>query len=297
MICKRCGFDIPEGIKFCTNCGAPMEISEVSPVMAGAMSEPMNGPVMAGAAGEPMNGLVMSEQTAPSDPNVFEPLPGDEELEEVFAPKRKEKAMAIRYLYGLILGLCLHEISMIFMDHSMGWYGMTFNALSVDYVAADRLLRVAVYLILGTMAILIGKTKKKAGPIILLILSVLMIGGFAALAPQSVWVVDGNADILEKVPVLGLIIGMGSATLVAFLIGLLGKPRKIWVYLIIMVGCFLLMAGFVFVWSFVTGLETDARAQGLLIEWVSMDFFATLAMPAIGLAGGWIKQVKLGTEE
>lgn len=290
MICKQCGFDVPEGIKFCTNCGAPMETETVSPAMAGT--------VAAGAGfGEAMSNQAMSNQTASSDPNVFEPLPGDEKPEEVFAPRRKEKSMAIRYLFGLVLCMCLHEISMLFLQYSIGWYGEVFNTLGHDYIATDRLMRIPVFLILGLVAFLIGRSKKKAGPIILLILAFLLSGAVAALTPQCVWFVEGNAKILEKVPVQGLIIGMGSATLVAFLIGLLGKPRKIWVHLIIMIGCFLLMTGFMFIWSWVSELETETRALGLLIEWVSLDFFATLAMPAIGLAGGWIKQIKLGTEE
>lgn len=275
MICKQCGQEVPDGVKFCTNCGYPMMEAE-SPA-------PENVPVNMQNMGEPV-------------PMMVPPVPGDPDDEapaEVPAPKNSKNVMGLRFLYAAVLGMCLHEISVMFMQSFMNAYGQNYAYLSQSYIYADRLVRILFFLAVGTVAYFVGKAKKqKAGAIILLILTILLAGAAAVLGPQAVKLVE-MPDRLELVPFLGLNIGLGSAVIIAILIGVLGRPRKLWIYLIIMLGSFVLMGGFVFIWSYLGDMEVEMRAQGLLIEWISMDFFALAAMPMIGLAGGWVRQASL----
>ncbi len=257
MICQQCGQEVPEGIKFCTNCGAAMIQQE-----------------------------------------VFEPLPEEPKKEEetavVRARLQKEKPMAQRFLFGLVLCLCLHEVAMLFFQAVMNQFGQDYANLGEAIYHTARLLRLVVFLILGITAFAFGHAKsEKAGAVILLILSILTTGAYAAFMPQLLWLVEGQAKVVDLMPVLGTIIGLGSAFLIAFLIGVLGKPRKIWIYVIMILGCFILLGGFTFVWNWMPDLDTAVRSSGLVIGWLSADFFALLAMPAIGLSFGWIRKNKL----
>ena len=68
MICSKCGAENPDGIRFCTSCGAPA-----------AQSEPQTTPIQtnenANANAMDPNIPVFNQGVPPFDPNVMQPMP------------------------------------------------------------------------------------------------------------------------------------------------------------------------------------------------------------------------------
>ena len=78
MICSVCGKEVPEGQKFCSNCGNPMQTqTQVTQPMNQAMGQPMNqamGQPMNQAMGQPMNQAMGQAMDQPMNQAMDQPM-------------------------------------------------------------------------------------------------------------------------------------------------------------------------------------------------------------------------------
>ena len=111
MICSKCGAENPDGIRFCTSCGAPA-----------AQSEPQTTPIQtnenANANAMDPNIPVFNQGVPPFGPNVMQPMPAP-------APKKPKKS--ISSIVGLISGFVSLIFSFTIRSMSVGSYAYSWS--------------------------------------------------------------------------------------------------------------------------------------------------------------------------
>ncbi len=67
MICPKCGSEMPEGTRFCINCGTPMQSAPATPVQDNAPVQPVN-PVQNTVPVQPVTPVQNAAPVQPATP-------------------------------------------------------------------------------------------------------------------------------------------------------------------------------------------------------------------------------------